>query len=233
MSPARRAFSEPPADRDQDIPKPGRFAVPARWWRNAVPLLSPPPARIFSRLDRCVIARQRCRAKPYSVESEMFPCCLDVRHHPRGRPGRRAAPQSRPSRCDREHPGARPAVPVGRQDCGREPLGGPALAPVRGRHDHRRAARQESGKARGRKPNPPERPPLRSRAAGGDRRPGRAIEITLPDGSVYQTLITSIPIIHDGKVVAALSVWHDFDAYTRLLVEPGPPPETRPSSPDA
>jgi PAS domain-containing protein len=62
---------------------------------------------------------------------------------------------------------------------------------------------------------------------------GERIEITLPDGSVYQTLITSIPIIHDGKVVAALSVWHDFDAYTRLLVEPGPPPETRPSSPDA
>ena len=53
---------------------------------------------------------------------------------------------------------------------------------------------------------------------------GERIEITLPNGTVYPTLITSTPIVRDGKVVAALSVWHDFDAYTRRLVRPGVPP---------
>jgi PAS domain-containing protein len=48
---------------------------------------------------------------------------------------------------------------------------------------------------------------------------GERIEITLPDGSPYSALVTSTPIIVEGKVVAALSVWHDFDAYARRLAE--------------
>ncbi len=40
---------------------------------------------------------------------------------------------------------------------------------------------------------------------------GERFDGTLPDGSVYQALATSIPILVEGTVVAALSVWHDFD----------------------
>ena len=47
---------------------------------------------------------------------------------------------------------------------------------------------------------------------------GERIDMTLPDGSVYRALVTSTPVIVDGKVVAALSVWHDFDVYVRCLV---------------
>ncbi len=46
---------------------------------------------------------------------------------------------------------------------------------------------------------------------------GERIEITLPNGSTYVALITSTPIVRDGRVVAALSVWHDFDAYAHRL----------------
>lgn len=53
---------------------------------------------------------------------------------------------------------------------------------------------------------------------------GERIELTLPGGSLYRTVITSTPIVIDGKVVGALSVWHDFDAYTRLLARPDPSP---------
>jgi PAS domain S-box-containing protein len=53
---------------------------------------------------------------------------------------------------------------------------------------------------------------------------GERIEVTLPDGSKYQTLITSTPIVRDGRVVAALSVWHDFEAYTQRLTRRRPPP---------
>ena len=60
---------------------------------------------------------------------------------------------------------------------------------------------------------------------------GERIEITLPDGSTYVTLITSTPIVIDGRVVAALSVWHDFDAYARRLarhrLSPGDDPAPR------
>lgn len=53
---------------------------------------------------------------------------------------------------------------------------------------------------------------------------GERIEMTFPDGSTYRALITSTPVVIDGKVVAAFSVWHDFDAYVRALAaEPGPP----------
>jgi PAS domain-containing protein len=53
---------------------------------------------------------------------------------------------------------------------------------------------------------------------------GERIDVTLPDGSVYRAVVTSSPIIVDGKVVAALEVWHDFDAYARGLAgEPVPP----------
>ncbi len=46
---------------------------------------------------------------------------------------------------------------------------------------------------------------------------GERIDIVLPDGSVYRALVTSSPVIRDGNVVAALSVWHDFNAYVRGL----------------
>ncbi len=49
---------------------------------------------------------------------------------------------------------------------------------------------------------------------------GERIEITLADGSAYPIVITSTPIVRDGTVVAALSVWHDFNAYTRRLLDP-------------
>lgn len=61
---------------------------------------------------------------------------------------------------------------------------------------------------------------------------GERIEISLPGGSKYPTLITSTPIVRDGKVVAALSVWHDFDAYTRLLARPRQPPVAEDLAPD-
>ncbi len=53
---------------------------------------------------------------------------------------------------------------------------------------------------------------------------GDRIEIVLADGSTYVALITSTPIVHDGRVVAALSVWHDFDAFARRLARRSPPP---------
>ena len=48
--------------------------------------------------------------------------------------------------------------------------------------------------------------------------------MALPDGTVYRALVTSTPVIVDGKVMGALSVWHDFDASIRTpLSPPGPP----------
>ncbi len=46
---------------------------------------------------------------------------------------------------------------------------------------------------------------------------GERFEMRLPVGSIYLALITSRPIIVDGKVVGALSIWHDFAEYTRRL----------------
>lgn len=46
---------------------------------------------------------------------------------------------------------------------------------------------------------------------------GERIDATLPDGSVYRAIVTSIPLIVDGKVVAALSVWHDHSRCLRQL----------------
>jgi PAS domain-containing protein len=46
---------------------------------------------------------------------------------------------------------------------------------------------------------------------------GERFELTFNDGTVYRTLITSTPVVVDGTVVAALSVWHDFGAYVRDL----------------
>jgi PAS domain-containing protein len=48
---------------------------------------------------------------------------------------------------------------------------------------------------------------------------GERIDIVLPDGSVYRAVVISSPVIVDGKVVAALSVWHDFDVYVRRLAD--------------
>jgi PAS domain-containing protein len=52
---------------------------------------------------------------------------------------------------------------------------------------------------------------------------GERLELTLPDGSVFRALVTSTPVVVDGRVVAALSVLHDFDAYVRGLASPSPP----------
>lgn len=46
---------------------------------------------------------------------------------------------------------------------------------------------------------------------------GERLEGTLPDGSALRIVVESRPIVLDGKVVGALSVWHDFDAYLREL----------------
>jgi PAS domain-containing protein len=48
---------------------------------------------------------------------------------------------------------------------------------------------------------------------------GERIDIALPRGRVYRAVVTSAPIIRDGKVVAALSVWHDFGRFVRDLAE--------------
>jgi PAS domain-containing protein len=59
---------------------------------------------------------------------------------------------------------------------------------------------------------------------------GERIDIALPQGGVYRAVVTSAPIIWDGKVVAALSVWHDFNRFVRDLAEslrysPSVPPQ--------
>ena len=46
---------------------------------------------------------------------------------------------------------------------------------------------------------------------------GGRVELTLLDGTVYRTVITSTPVARDGTIVAALSVWHDFGALVRRL----------------
>ena len=46
---------------------------------------------------------------------------------------------------------------------------------------------------------------------------GERIEMSLPDGRIYRALVTSTPVIVNGEVAAALSIWHDFDAYLREL----------------
>ena len=46
---------------------------------------------------------------------------------------------------------------------------------------------------------------------------GERIEMTLPDGRIYRALVTSTPVIVNGEVAGALSIWHDFDAYVREL----------------
>jgi PAS domain-containing protein len=46
---------------------------------------------------------------------------------------------------------------------------------------------------------------------------GERLTMTLPDGRSYHALVTSTPVIANGRVVAALSVWHDFDAYVGRL----------------
>ena len=52
---------------------------------------------------------------------------------------------------------------------------------------------------------------------------GERLELGLPDGSVYRALVTSTPVVVEGKVVAALSVLHDFDAYVWGLASSSPP----------
>lgn len=57
---------------------------------------------------------------------------------------------------------------------------------------------------------------------------GERIEMSLPDGRTYRALVTSIPVIVDGEVVAALSIWHDFDAYLRELTSSTGSPDSSP-----
>lgn len=59
---------------------------------------------------------------------------------------------------------------------------------------------------------------------------GERIEITLPDGTPYPALVTSLPVVRNGTVVGALSVWHDFSAYAKRLALQGEPPEHPPSA---
>jgi PAS domain-containing protein len=47
---------------------------------------------------------------------------------------------------------------------------------------------------------------------------GERIDIVLPGGSLYRARVTSSPVIRDGTVVGALSVWHDFDREVQELV---------------
>jgi hypothetical protein len=54
---------------------------------------------------------------------------------------------------------------------------------------------------------------------------GERTDVILPDGSVFRTLATSTPILSDGKVVAALTAWHDFDDDLRRLKESPEPAE--------
>jgi PAS domain-containing protein len=56
---------------------------------------------------------------------------------------------------------------------------------------------------------------------------GDRVVMTLPGGAVYNAIVTSTSVIVDGKVMGALSVWHDFDAYIRKLT--GPPDEDGPA----
>jgi len=58
---------------------------------------------------------------------------------------------------------------------------------------------------------------------------GEHIDMLLPDGSVYRALVTSSPVIVDGKVMGALSVWYDFDAY---VPDPRPAAGTGGRAPD-
>lgn len=46
---------------------------------------------------------------------------------------------------------------------------------------------------------------------------GERIEMNLSNGRTYRALVTSTPVIVNGEVAAALSIWHDFDAYLREL----------------
>lgn len=46
---------------------------------------------------------------------------------------------------------------------------------------------------------------------------GERFELSMGDGAAYSTVITSTPVVIDGTVVGALSVWHDFGAYVRDL----------------
>ena len=48
---------------------------------------------------------------------------------------------------------------------------------------------------------------------------GERVELTFADGTVYRAVITSTPVVRDGPVVAALSVWHDFGAFVRGLAD--------------
>lgn len=46
---------------------------------------------------------------------------------------------------------------------------------------------------------------------------GELFDGTLPNGRVYRARSASTPIVVDGTVVAALSVWHDFPQELRRM----------------
>lgn len=48
---------------------------------------------------------------------------------------------------------------------------------------------------------------------------GERVDVELPGGSIFRAIVTSTPIIEDGKVIAALSIRHGFDKDIRELAE--------------
>ncbi len=46
---------------------------------------------------------------------------------------------------------------------------------------------------------------------------GERSEMNLSNWGIYRALGSSTPVIVNGEVAAALSIWHDFDAYIREL----------------
>ena len=90
------------------------------------------------------------------------------------------------------------------------------LEPV-GRNIREIIERHEVRRADGSDPIPSDMP--YNRALRGEYvMQGERFDTTLSDGSTFRVIATSTPILVDGKVVAALSVWHDFDGDLRLLI---------------
>ncbi|HOT94534.1 MAG TPA: hypothetical protein PK089_05035 [Methanoregulaceae archaeon] len=85
----------------------------------------------------------------------------------------------------------------------------------KGQHIRALLERYGSRTSNGDPVNPGVLPYARALKGGGD--PGERLGMCLLDGSTYFALIGPRPVIVDGKVVAALSIGHDFAAYARQL----------------
>ena len=51
---------------------------------------------------------------------------------------------------------------------------------------------------------------------------GERLEFVRNDGTHSRIMVTSEPIVMDGTVVAALSIWRDFDEYLKGLADREP-----------